>query len=65
MHGNANRPAGHEPADTCGPDDHPRGIRWALRLIRQALKALEYSNRQEAQEARSLIAEAIGALEER
>lgn len=63
MNGNASGATGLESADTSSAADHPAGVRRsALDLVFAAQEALCGCNKQEAQEARELLAEAISQL---
>lgn len=65
MHGDSDRAAGLESADTSGDDNHPEraGGDTVLGHVQAAHAALEGSNKQEAQEARARLCEALTLLQ--
>jgi len=69
MDGNSNRDAGLESANSGGNADHPAGVRSsavsnAQASIKDALRVLEYSTKQEVEAARVILNEALEQLEE-
>ncbi len=65
MDGTANRTAGLVPDDTSGAADHQRRPRSRVsECIKAAIEILEGSNRQETQQARIVLEEALIRIEE-